>query len=135
MKIKTTNGNVSIEIDTSRFDSQFNKAQIRLNTLVVADCTPYIPFSQGQLRSQVDFPHGISGDEVRWYAPYAHYQYKGELYLAANGSSYAQSGEVKYPTGRPLTYNNSGGAEWFEEAKKRHKSQWIKEVQRIGGGS
>lgn len=95
-----------------RDSKQFNKAQIRLNTLVVADSTPYIPFSQGELRSQVDFPHGISGDEVRWYAPYAHYQYKGELYLAANGSSYAQNGEVKYPTGRPLTYNNSGGADY-----------------------
>ena len=140
MKIKTTNGNVSIEIDTSRFDSQFNKAQIRLNTLVVADCTPYIPFSQGQLRSQVDFPHGISGDEVRWYAPYAHYQYMGEVYGPNIPRKDAEGNIIgwfsppqKYPTGRDLQYHTPGtGAFWFEEAKEQHCQQWVDVVRREG---
>lgn len=135
MKIKQKITNGTIELDTSRFDSQLKKAQIRLNTLVVNDCEPYTPHLGGQLRNQTRFPKGIAGDEIEWYAPYAHYQYYGELYLAPNGSSWAHKGEVKSPAGRPLTYREPNtGAFWFETTKRNHKSEWLKEVRRIGGG-
>lgn len=135
MRFKLNKGNIAAELDTSRFDSNFKEAQKRLNVLIVADTTPYIPFQQGQLRSQVRYPQGLSGNEIEWYAPYAHYQYYGEVLTDENGSTYVGKGEVKtVHTGRPLTYREPNtGAFWFETAKKNHKREWIAEVKRISG--
>lgn len=134
MNINSHVGNVNIRINTDRLDNNLREAQKRLNMLVVSDSTPYIPFQQGQLRSQVRYPDGIYGGSVEWYSPYAHYQYEGELYLTATGSSYARAGEVKYPSGRPLNYHTAGtGKEWFEQAKINHKNEWIRQIKDIVG--
>lgn len=133
MQVNTPN--VRASLDTSRFTNQFKRAQKELNSLVTADCMPYIPFQQGQLRSQVHYPNGIYGDVIEWYAPYAHYMYKGNLYLAQNGSAYAKRGEVKYDSGKKLQYHEPGtSAMWFEVAKKNHKAEWMRKVKNIGGG-
>lgn len=135
MIVRTSGPNLQFELNTKRFEEQRKKAQKKLNILVLADSTPYVPFQQGQLRSQTRFPDGIYGETLEWYAPYAHYQYMGELYLAQDGSSYAKKYEVKHPAGRPLNYHDPNtGHQWFERAKQTHELEWIKQIRRIGGG-
>lgn len=131
MNYSKTVGGVSIRIETDRLDRNIREAQKKLNMQVVADCDEYIPMQQGALRGSVGFPQGIYGDEISWNTPYAHYQYEGELYLAENGSSWANKYEKKYPTGQPLNYHTPGAEpHWFEKAKETHKEEWVNLVKR-----
>lgn len=133
-KINKTVGNVNVKIDTSRIDQNLKEAQRALTNQVWADCTPLVPFQQGGLRNNVSM--SINADYIEWNSPYAHYIYSNELYLAANGSSWAKKHEKKYPAGKPLHYHPEGAGttgQWFEEAKRLHKDEWVKLVQRIAG--
>lgn len=131
MKIYLTVGDVDIKIDTKRIDNNLREAQKLLNMQVAADCEPHIPFSQGALRSSQRYPQGIYGGEIEWDTPYAHYMYKGELYLSESGSSWARKYEAKKPSGKPLKYHHSGtGEAWFEKAKRERLKDWIDLVKR-----
>lgn len=141
MKLNTHVGNVDIHIDTSRIDENLKEAQKLLNMQVVADCDPLIPFQQGALRENVDYPQGIYGGEIEYNTPYAHYQYMGEVYgpnipikdSGGNITGYF-SPSKKYPTGRPLRYHTEGtGDHWFEAAKERHGDQWVRLVKETAG--
>lgn len=128
-KINTTVGNVSIKIDTKRIDRNLKEAQRVLNIAVKKDCEPLVPHLNGGLRGNVNFPEGIYGGVLEYNSPYANYLYQGELYLAANGSSWAKKHEKKYPAGKQLEYHESGTTDhWFEIAKQKHASEWIKAV-------
>lgn len=134
MKINSTVGNVHISIDTSRIDENLQEAQKLLNEQIVADCDVLIPFNQGAIRSSVNYPQGVYGDEIEWNTPYAHYQYEGKLYLAANGSSWAEKYEKKYPTEQQLQYHTSGTTdEWVEVAKEQRLKDWLELVEKTVG--
>ena len=134
MKFDKTVGCVDVHIDTKRIDNNIRNAQKLLNMQVVADCDEYIPFQQGALRGSVNYPEGIYGGCIEYDTPYAHYQYQGELYLGANGSSWVGKHEKKYPSGKPLHYHTAGTSDhWFDRAKEAHKDQWIDLVKREAG--
>ena len=133
---KVKAGRVSAEVNTARFESQYKKAQQKLNMMVVADSTPHVPIQQGQLRSQVRYPEGLSGEIIEWYAPYAHYQYSGEVLTDEKGRTYVEAGTPKtVHTGRALNYHEPDtGDHWFEKAKQENGKKWIDTVKRIAGG-
>lgn len=133
--IHQTNGNITIDLDMSRINGNLTEAHKKLNMQVVADATPYTPFQQGQLRSQIRYPNGLSGDLIEWYAPYAHYQYYGTVYTDTLGRTFVNAGETKnVNTGRPLSYHEPGtGDHWVERAKQTHLSDWIALVKRTVG--
>lgn len=133
MRIDRTVGCMHIQLDTKRIDSAIERAQNRLDERVLGDCTEYVPFLGGQLRSS---GHIVDPGTIEWNTPYAHYQYAGELYLTEDGRSYAEKYEKKYPTGQPLHYHEPGtGDHWFERAKQEHGQQWLDLVKReVGRG-
>lgn len=134
MLYKSTVGSVDIHITTKRMESNLRNAQKLLNMQIVADCDPYIPFQRGGLRGSVRYPDGIYGGVIEYNAPYAHYQYMGELYLTEDGRSWASKGERKYPTGRSLVQYEPGSTDhWFDAAKQAHGSQWLDLVRREAG--
>ena len=125
---------MDIRLDTNRIDGNLRNAQKLLNMQVVADCDQYVPFQQGALRNSVQYPDGLYGGVIEYATPYAHYQYMGELYLAENGSPWANRGEAKHPSGKELVQHTAGTkAQWFEEAKRTHFEQWLDLVRREGG--
>lgn len=134
MKIDKTVGTVGISLNTGRLDSNLREAQKKLNMQIVIDCDPFIPSQQGQLRGSVGYPEGLYGREIAYDAPHAHFQYEGELYLAANGSSWAKKDEQKFPAGTPLEYHAPGTTDhWFDVAKEQNMNQWIDLVKRTAG--
>lgn len=141
MRINTHIGSVDIKIDTKRIDENIRTAQKLLNEQIVADCDPLIPFQQGALRNSVNYPQGVYGSEIEWNTPYAHMLYVGEIY-GPNIPIRDSEGNItgwysppkKYPTGRPITYHTPGtGKEWFEEAKRLHKDDWLRLVRETAG--
>ncbi|HJA91918.1 MAG TPA: minor capsid protein [Candidatus Eisenbergiella merdipullorum] len=141
MKLHSYVGGVEINIDTSRIDDNLREAQKALNLQVVADSKPFVPYSQGALRSKVEYPEGLYGGEIMYNTPYAHYLYEGTVYgpnipiKDAEGNITGwRSPPKKYPTQRKLQYHTAGtGPQWFEEAKRRHKQDWIKIVKETAG--
>lgn len=135
-------GEVHIHMDTKRVDFNAKLAQRALNEQIVKDSDPYIPRQSGALHSHVSFPHGAYGDEIKYYAPYAHYMYEGEVYGpnipikdGAGNIIGWRSPPHKYPTGRKLQYHTEGtGDHWFERAKAQNLSEWIKIVQEKANG-
>ncbi len=133
MKYNKTVGSVNIKIDTKRIDRNIRKAQDKLDMQVLNDMIPYMPKQQGAMVGATNI---IEPGLIVTDTPYAHYQYIGELYLAANGSSWAHKGETKHPSGLPLEYGTTGTEDhWFEGAKETHIKEWVGLVKReVGKG-
>lgn len=130
MRIRQHIGNVDINIDTSRIDRNIREAQKKLNEDVLRDTTPYVPKGgTGYLRGSGHIPDPYGG-EVVWDANYAHYIYMGELYLAANGSSWAKQYEKKFPSGKPLDIKKPYEDHFFEAAKRDHFDEWLADVRK-----
>lgn len=141
MRIRQHVGSVDIDISDARIWRNLREAQKLLNMQVVADCDPLIPFQQGALRGSVVYPDGIYGGIIEYNTPYAHYLYRGEIYgpnipikdSAGNVTGW-YSPPHKHPTGRNITYHTPGtGKEWFETAKQRHGSDWVRLVKETVG--
>lgn len=131
MQYNRTVGCVDIQLDTKRIDENLRRAQDKLDMQVQADMMQYMPIQQGHLIASTNI---VEPGLIQTEGPYAHYQYMGELYLTEDGRSFAEKGERKYPTGRPLHYNAPGTSDyWFERAKETHGKQWLELVKREAG--
>lgn len=137
MRFSKVVGHVKISFNSSRIDRNVPRAQEALNKQIVADCDPYVPFSQGGLRDSVRFPEGVYGGKIEYAAPYAHYQYEGTVY-GPNLPQYDGAGNIigwasppkKYPTKRKLQYHTHGTTgHWLDPAKKAHLKDWKKTVE------
>lgn len=89
----------------------------------------FVPMSAGVLRKQVQ----IDGDEIVYQTPYAHYMYKGVLYVdSVTGSSYSPLGGVKIPAKKDvkLIYHTPGtGSYWDKKMWSANGKQIIKELE------
>lgn len=67
---------------------------------------PYVPADKLMLAQNVSVYNEDDEGIVEYRSPYAHYQYKGVLYVSSlTGSAFASSGEHKVPTSRKLEYS------------------------------
>lgn len=145
MRIHTGNQNVEVDIVLDRLSNNLKDAQRKLNEQVLADSNFYIPKQNSKLLESGKFPKGLYGNEIVWDAPYAHYQYYGEIYedpeLHAGGIYNEETGEwfsrrgiTKVPSGRKLNYNTTvnpnASDRWFEVAKKNHIRNWFRVMQK-----
>ena len=112
-------------------EQKYITAQEWLDSEVLHDCEPFMPFLTGVLIFT-----GISGTKVgsgtvSWTAPYARYQYYGKVMIPS------PFGGGKILTDRNLQYHGGGkrGAFWFERAKEVHKDRWIRGAAAIAAGS
>lgn len=89
------------------------RAQKFLASEVARFCDPYVPMQQGFLKNQYQI--SSTGDSLTYVAPYAHYQYYGQV-MAGRAP--------KHYTGDKLTYNGAPmrGAQW-EKRMLADKSQ------------
>lgn len=119
-------GQMIFQLDSSRFAGQYDRAQKWLDNQVLTDCTPLVPFRDGDLRKSGILGTEIGSGEVCWDSPYARYQYYGKVMVGS---------PPKEVTDIDLQYHTEGTcAFWFEEAKSANKQAWINGVKKIGGG-
>lgn len=80
--------------------------------------SPYMPFESGMLGANVE----IESWKITHTAPYAHYQYAGQVYgpsfpIQDGAAFFSPKGKPKHPTGRKLKYRNPrASAEWDKAA-------------------
>ncbi len=109
------------------------RIQKHLTNTVYRYMDKYVPYNDGALRTVTE----VGIDYVLYKSPYAHYQYKGILYVdPETGSSYARRDVTKVPTSKNLNYNTAGtGSYWDKKMMSAEGDKMIAEVQKkIDGG-
>lgn len=117
------------------------KTQLFATTEAQRMMNPYVPVLGHGLRQSarpVD-----SNTAVEYQTPYAHYQYKGELYvdpITGKGSFFSPSyghwsrpNVDKVPSGKPLNYHGGGltGPKWDEKMIEERGDEYIQAVQKF----
>lgn len=96
----------------------------------------YVPEDTGDLRSNVD----IEVNRITYKSPYAHYMYKGKLYVdpktekgafySPNYGFWSRKGVAKIPSNRNINYKKAGtGSYWDLKMKSAEMDEVIKETQ------
>lgn len=83
------------------------KLQFTLDEQVIKDSNYYCPKAEGTLQSSAIKDSDVGTGKVQWTTPYAKRLYYGEDF---------QFSKDRNPNAR---------AKWFEEAKSKHKKEWL----------
>lgn len=130
---------VRIRVNVDRFARQFQNAQYWLDSQIMTDMVPYMPFRAGtfvQLTRARSAAMAGSGRVVAAAPPYGRFLYGGLVMVdPETGSPWARPGVKKVLTNRPLTFGNQHAVpHWFDAAKAAHGKTWICEVKKRAGG-
>lgn len=119
VQVKTKGGKATAKLTWApntgaKWTGNFTRAQKFLDSEVLRDSTPLVPFRTGALARSGQLGTVIGSGMVSWIAPYARYQY--------------------YNTVETRSYDAQRGGKWFERAKASHKPTWVAGVKKIAGG-
>lgn len=131
-----------MEIDLSRFEGQYSRAQYELDSMVMTSMVPYMPKDTGTF---INVTLGMSqalagsGKVVAAAPPMGRFLYDGKVMVGEKTrSAFAAKGERKVATDRELDYSRHANpkvtSHWFDTAKKNHGSAWIKKAKKLAGG-
>jgi hypothetical protein len=131
-----------MEIDLSRFEGQYSKAQYALDSMVMTSMVPYMPMDTGTF---INVTRGMSaaiagsGKVVAAAPPMGRFLYEGKVMVGERTrSAFAAKGERKEVIEKPLNYSRHAHPNvtdhWFDTAKKNHGKVWVKKTKEIAGG-
>lgn len=131
-----------MEIDLSRFDGQYSKAQYALDSMVMTSMKPYMPMDTGTF---INVTEGMSaaiagsGKVVAAAPPMGRFLYEGNVMVGERTrSAFAAKGERKEVIEKPLNYSRHAHPNvtdhWFDTAKKNHGDVWVKKTKKLAGG-
>lgn len=145
-KLKAT-----MEINLSRFEEQFQKAQYELDSMIMSDMVPFMPMQTGTFikltRARSEAIAG-SGKVIAAAPPYGRFLYYGKTMVdETTGSTWARRGAKKVLVSEYSGKTNAkedlqfaksshpnATSKWFEEAKRRHLFEWILKTKKKAGG-
>ena len=133
------NATIELEVDLSRFNKQYGKAQYVLDSAVMKDMTPYMPQRTGvfiDVTKAMSAAIAGSGTVVAAAPPMGRFLYEGKVMVdEQTGSPWARPGAKKVVTDRDLKYSNPKATpHWFDTAKENHGDSWVRAVKKIAGG-
>ena len=131
-----------MNIDLSRFEAQYRRAQFALDSQVMIDMQPYMPMVTGtfiNVTKAMSASLAGSGIVVAAAPPMGRFLYEGKVMVdPETNSPWARPGAKKIVTDKDLDYDKSHNPKvtdhWFETAKARHGKSWIRAVKNIAGG-
>lgn len=144
--ISTASGafDCEVHVNVSRFARHLDAAEYWLANEILQNSNDFVPFKGGTLRQLSHVIKTDDGYTVEWYAPYAHYQHEGIVYInpqhGASGwqDQYGQwhgwTGS-KVPTSRKLVYHTAGTTDhWTKAARDAYMDHWISGARKVAGG-
>lgn len=131
-----------MEIDLSRFEGQYSKAQYALDSMVMTSMVPYMPMDTGTF---INVTRGMSaaiagsGKVVAAAPPMGRFLYEGKVMVGERTrSAFAAKGERKEVIEKHLNYSRHAHPNvtdhWFDTSKKNHGDVWIKKTKKLAGG-
>lgn len=114
---------ITVKIDMPDLSEKYKKkteqAQFLLDSQIVQDSSPYVPFRTGQLDESALRSSRIGEGEIIYDTPYARHMYYG----------------VHYRTGKRFNFNKThhplASEQWFEQAKSAYLDKWQNAVKEI----
>lgn len=130
---------IELEVDLSRFEKQYGKAQYALDSMVMTSMQPYMPHITGtfiNVTKAMSAAIAGSGTVVAAAPPMGRFLYEGKVMVDPDtGSPWARPGAKKIVTEKDLQYTNKRAtSHWFDTAKKNHGKSWVKAVKKAAGG-
>lgn len=130
---------IELDVDLSRFEKQYGKAQYALDSMIMTSMQPYMPHQTGtfiNVTKAMSAAIAGSGNVIAAAPPFGRFLYEGKVMVDTNtGSPWARPGAKKVVTDRDLKYSNPKATpHWFDTAKENHGKSWIKAVKNIAGG-
>lgn len=146
---------IELDVDLSRFEKQYGKAQYALDSMIMTSMVPYMPHQTGtfiNVTKAMSAAIAGSGTVVAAAPPMGRFLYEGKkmvdektgrgpFNVAPEGETpvwrYRKGAKLK-ATDQPLNYDTSHNPKvtdhWFDTAKKNHGASWVKAVKNIAGG-
>lgn len=133
---------IELDVDLSRFEKQYGKAQYALDSMVMTSMQPYMPHRTGtfiNVTKSMSAAIAGSGTVVAAAPPMGRFLYEGKVMVdPETNSPWARPGAKKIVTDKDLDYDKSHNPKvtdhWFDTAKKNHGKSWVKAVKNIAGG-
>lgn len=104
---------------SAKYEKRIDEAQFLLDSQIVEDSSPFVPFRTGTLDSSALRSSKIGEGEIIYDTPYARHMYYG----------------VHYKTGKPFNYSKThhplASEQWFEQAKSAYLEKWENTVKEI----
>lgn len=133
---------IELDVDLSRFEKQYGKAQYMLDSMVMTSMKPYMPHRTGVFRNVTEAMSAAiagSGTVIAAAPPFGRFLYEGKVMVdPVTNSPWARKGAKKIVTDKDLEYDKSNNPEvtdhWFDTAKKNHGESWINAVKKNAGG-
>lgn len=131
-----------MNIDLSRFERQFQRAQFKLDSVVMTDMQPYMPMVTGtfiNVTKAMSASLAGSGTVVAAAPPMGRFLYEGKVMVdPQTNSPWARPGARKVVTNKDIDYNKNAHPlatdHWFEKAKLQYLDEWVELTKRIAGG-
>lgn len=141
-KLCVKSGDMTMDLDLSRFEQQFQEAQFKLDSQIMTDMVPYMPMQTGtfiNVTRAMSVAIAGSGKVVAAAPPYGRFLYEGKVMVdEATGSPWARPGAKKVVTDRNLDFSKAQHpkvtAKWFDAAKTYHGGAWIQLAKKTAGG-
>lgn len=150
-KWSLVDGDIKINLNLSRFDKQYQKAQYALDGDVMTSMVPFMPMQDGNF---VNVTRGASaavqgsGQVYAAYGDAGRFLYGGKTMVSeVTGSTWARLGIEKVLVSQysgktkakeDLEFNKTAHPEaqahWYDAAKARDGKKWVKNVKKNAGG-
>ena len=133
---------IDIELDMSRHEENFNKAQFALDSAVMTSMVDYMPMRDGSFINRTKAASAAlagTGEVVAATGPEGRFLYGGKLMVdPVTGSAWARKDAEKVLTTQSLRYSKAlhpkAQAHWFDAAKEADSDKWVRVVKNIVGG-
>ena len=130
---------IELDVDLSRFEKQYGKAQYALDSMIMTSMQPYMPHQTGTFINVTKAMSAAIAGSGKVYAaapPFGRFLYEGKVMVdPETGSPWARPGAKKVVTDRDLKYSNPKATpHWFDTAKENHGDSWVRAVKKIAGG-
>lgn len=136
-----------VTVDLSRVEGNLNKAQYKLDSVVMTSMEPFMPHQTGTFINTTKAMSAAiagTGKVVAAAPPMGRFLYEGKTMVdEVTGSPWARKGSKKVlvsqyggkTNARPyLTYSGGRTSHWFEKAKEKDLQKWVKVAQEAAGG-
>lgn len=133
---------IELDVDLSRFEKQYGKAQYALDSMVMTSMQPYMPHRTGtfiNVTKAMSAAIAGSGTVIAAAPPFGRFLYEGKVMVdPQTNSPWARPGAKKIVTDKALEFDDSHNSKvtdhWFDAAKQNHGASWVKAVKNIAGG-
>lgn len=150
-KWSMVDGDIKINLNLSRFDKQYQKAQYGLDGNVMNSMISFMPMQEGNF---INVTRGVSaavqgtGQVYAAYGDAGRFLYEGKTMVSeVTGSTWARLGVEKVLVSQysgktkakdDLVYNKTAHPEaqahWYDAAKDRDGKAWVKSAKKTAGG-